>query len=193
MGLMAALHWDWSTPAGRYLVLQELVRDIPGEFGFEIRRCVMGRHFHRAGPGLRIFPGTRVFGVEKLSVGANCWIGIDNTIQANGGVEMGDDVLLGPGVKIWSVNHIYEDPHRPIIEQGYDHKPVVIGSNVWIGANAFVMPGARISDGVVVSAGSVVGGKTVEPYAVLAGIPARKIGTRLPAGAGGVDRAEKGT
>src|SRR5207253_1636021 len=110
----------------------------------------------------------------------NCWIGVDNVIQANGGVDIGDNVLLGPGVKIWSVNHVYSDPHRTIVDQGFDQKRVVIGSNVWIGANVFIMPGARISDGVVISAGSVVGSKLIEPYAVVAGNPARKIGTRLP-------------
>jgi acetyltransferase-like isoleucine patch superfamily enzyme len=175
-----ALRKDLGTPAGRYLIMQTLVRCLPGRLGTKIRSWVLGRRFKRAGPGLRLSPGVRLFGVEKLAVGANCQIGFDNIIQAHGGVEMGDNVVLGPGVNIWSVNHVYADPYRPIIEQGYDHKPVVIGSNVWIGANAFVMPGAHIGDGVVISAGSVVGGKAVEPYAVLAGNPARKIGSRLP-------------
>jgi acetyltransferase-like isoleucine patch superfamily enzyme len=89
-------------------------------------------------------------------------------------------VVLGPGVNIQSVNHVYVDPYRPITEQGCVWKPVHIGSNVWIGTNVFVMPGAHICDGVVISAGSVVGGKMVEPYAVIAGNPARKIGSRLP-------------
>ena len=181
MGFLSAVRWDLGTAGGRYLIVQEMVRNLPGEVGFEIRRRLLGRHFQRSGPGLRLFPGMRLFGVQQLAVGANCWIGIDNTIQANGGVEMGDNVLLGPGVKIWSVSHVYADPVRPIIEQGYEHKPVVIGSNVWIGANAFIMGGAHIGDGVVVSAGAVVGGKDVEPYAIIAGNPARKIGSRLPA------------
>jgi maltose O-acetyltransferase len=182
--LISVLRTDLGTPAGRYLIIQALVRGLPGELGLRIRSWVLGRRFKRAGPGLRLFPGIRLFGVEKLAVGANCWIGLDTIIQASGGVEMGDNVVLGPGVKIWSVNHVYTDPYRPIVEQGYDHKPVVIGSNVWIGANAFVMPGAHICEGVVISAGSLVGGKVVEPYAVIAGNPARKIGSRLPPGFG---------
>ena len=47
------------------------------------------------------------------------------------------------------------------------------------GSNAFIMPGAKIGNGVVISAGSVVGGKKIEPYAILAGNPARKISSRL--------------
>jgi len=50
---------------------------------------------------------------------------------------------------------------------------------VWIGANCFVMPGARIGAHSIVAAGSVVAGKDVEPYSILAGNPARKVGSRL--------------
>jgi maltose O-acetyltransferase len=178
--LARAIRSDLNNPGGRYLYLENWVRGIPGEIGFEIRRWMLGRYFKKHGPGLRLFPGVRLFGVDQLAVGQNCWIGLDNVIQANGGVEIGDNVLLGPGVKIWSVNHVYSDPKRTIVEQGFEQRRVVIGSNVWIGANAFIMPGARISDGVVISAGSVVGAKVIEPYSVMAGNPARKIGSRLP-------------
>jgi acetyltransferase-like isoleucine patch superfamily enzyme len=180
--LILALRKDLGTPAGRYVIIQALVRSLPGELGIQIRSWLLGRHFKRAGPGLRLAAGIRLFGVNKLAVGANCRIGLNNLIQANGGVEMGDNVVLGPGVNIESVNHVYVDPYRPITEQGYVRKPIYIGSNVWIGTNVFVMPGAHICDGVVISAGSVVGGKVVEPYAVIAGNPARKIGSRLPPG-----------
>lgn len=178
MGLISALFTDLRKSSWRFLVLQEMLRVIPGEFGFELRTRLLGRKFKHAGPDLRIFPGVRLFGVEHLVVGAHCGFGLDTTIQAHGGVEFGDHVMLGPGVKVWSVNHVFTDPARPVIEQGYEHKPVVIGSNVWIGANSFIMPGAHIGDGVIVSAGSVVGAKFVEPYSVMAGNPARRIGSR---------------
>jgi acetyltransferase-like isoleucine patch superfamily enzyme len=178
-GLVSAFRIDFGKPLNRYLLVQELVRVLPGEVGMWIRERAMSRYFKHVGEGLRMYPGTRLFGVENLSVGANCWIGFDNMIQANGGVKIGDNVLLGPGVKIWSVSHVFADPYQPIHEQGYRNAPVVIGSNVWIGANAFIMPGAVIGDGVVISAGSVVGAKAVEPYAIVAGNPARKIGSRL--------------
>lgn len=187
---LRALWRDVATPSGRYDILEALVRDVPGEFGYEMRRRFLGRRFARAGEGVRIGPGVRVFGPQELSVGENCWIGLDNVIQARGGVELGNNVLLGPGVSIWSVNHVFARTDQPIIEQGYDHKKVTIGNGVWVGAHCFIMPGANIGDGVVVSAGSVVGGKDIEPYAIVAGNPARRIGSRrdratgeLPAGA----------
>jgi acetyltransferase-like isoleucine patch superfamily enzyme len=122
--------------------------------------------------------GVYIRNINKLAVGHNVYFGVNSFVQAAGGVSIGDYVLVGPGTKIWSANHRYDDLDKPIIEQGYDFKKVTIGNNVWIGANVFVMPGAQIGDGVVISAGSVVGGKAYPPNAILAGNPARRIGER---------------
>lgn len=176
--LLTALRRDLASREVRYYVLEWLVRSVPGEFGTTLRVLALRRFFERAGRGLRIRPGVRLVGVRHLSVGDNCTIGLENVIQASGGVELGDNVLLGPGVKIWSLSHNFSRTDQPIIEQGYELKKVVVGNGAWIGAQCFIMPGAQIGDGVVVSAGSVVGGKAIEPYAIVAGNPARKIGTR---------------
>lgn len=58
-------------------------------------------------------------------------------------------------------------------------KPVVVGNDVWIGRSAIVLPGVSIGDGAVVGAGAVVT-KSVEPYAIVAGNPARLIRYRFP-------------
>lgn len=179
MGILRSLLRDIRPPGAWKSWLEALVRVLPGEVGFALRHRIMGRQFGAHGDGLIIYPGVRIFGAHKLKVGRNCRISYDCIFQANGGIEMGDEVIFGPGVKIWSVNHIFDQAEVPIFEQGYEHKPVVIGSGVWFGANSFVMPGARIGDHTIVSAGSVVAGKDVEPYSILAGNPARKIGSRL--------------
>ena len=176
--LVQAMMWDLFTREGRYLLVTSLVRSLPGEAGMVIRRIVFGRYFKKVGEGLAVYEGARIYGPDRLSVGRNCRIGLDNVIQANGEVEMGDDVLLGPGVKIWSVNHVSDRLDIAIWDQGYEHKKVTIGNGVWLGADVFVMPGANIGDHVVVAAGSVVGAKDVEPGTVLAGNPARRIGSR---------------
>lgn len=177
-GVLRAMWQDMITPENRYAWLQSALRNVPGDTGLALRRRFIGRYFRAAGEGLVIYSGAMIYGAEKLTVGDRCRIGIDNMIQANGEIEMGDDVLLGPGVKIWSVNHAFQKLDVPIWDQGYDHKKVVIGNGVWIGANTFVLPGANIGDHCVISAGSVVAGKAIEPYAILAGNPARKIGAR---------------
>ncbi len=157
----------------------ECIRHVPGELGQALRSRTLAGRLKRVGPGLVVYPGARVFGADKLEVGRNCRIGYDNIIQANGEIVFGDDVLLGPGVKIWSVNHASTRTDVSIWDQGYEHKRVELGDGVWIGANCFVMPGARIGAHSIVAAGSVVAGKDVEPYSILAGNPARKVGSRL--------------
>jgi len=161
--------------------IEALVRRMPGAVGHLFRRWVIGGQFRQAGPGLEIYPGAFIVGAEHLTVGKNCRIGYNNLIQASGGIEIGDDLLLGPDVKIWSLNHATDRTDIPIWDQGFEFKKVVIGNGVWVGANTFIMPGAEIGDHVIISAGSVVSGKKVAPYTILAGNPARKVGTRKPA------------
>lgn len=87
-------------------------------------------------------------------------------------IRMGDDVSIGPEATILSLGH---DPQSPTFEdRGGD---VVIGHRVWIGFRALILPGLTIGDGAVVGAGAVVT-KSVEPFAIVAGNPARKIGER---------------
>jgi acetyltransferase-like isoleucine patch superfamily enzyme len=99
-------------------------------------------------------------------------------IQAGGIIEVGEDVLIGPGAKIWSANHGFSDPSTPIQDQEYENKKVIIGNGCWIGANAFLMPGVNLGEGCIVSAGAIVGAKNYPPYKIIAGNPARVIGTR---------------
>lgn len=171
-------YWDIRDHFSRFQFLNAFLGAIPGRIGSHLRQRWIGRYFKHAGEDLQIYEGVRFRGIEYLSVGDRVHIGVDCFIQASGGIEMGDNVILGPAVKIWSLNHVFDDPDTPVHDQGYKKRPVRIGNDVWIGANAFIMPGADIGDGVVISAHAVVGGKTIPPYSMLAGNPARKIGSR---------------
>jgi acetyltransferase-like isoleucine patch superfamily enzyme len=172
--------WSIRKKSGRYAIAQWMFRNVPREYGVEIRRRAYRRYFGKMGEGVRIHEGVRIVQGEKLFLGDFTHIGIDNMLQAAGGIEIGEHVVLGPNVKIWSINHRFDDIDTPVMDQGYDFKKVIIGDKCWIGSNVFIMPGANIGEGVIVSAGSVVGGKTVPPYKILAGNPARVIGTREP-------------
>jgi len=176
--LVKLLKWDLQDKDSRFFYLLFVIRNLPGRFGMALRERALRRYFKTAGSNLRIHNGIIIRNISRLSVGDNVTLGVDNFIQAAGGISIGNDVLLGPGVKIWSVNHVFSNADIPVREQGYEFKPVDIGDNVWIGANSFLMPGVDIGDGAIISAGSVVGTKKVPPYAILAGNPARKIGTR---------------
>jgi acetyltransferase-like isoleucine patch superfamily enzyme len=87
-------------------------------------------------------------------------------------IRTGDDVSIGPEATLLSLGH---DPRSPeFADRGGD---VTIGSKVWIGYRALILPGLTVGDGAVVGAGAVVS-KSVEPFAIVAGNPARKIGER---------------
>lgn len=176
--LSKSVYWDFSWQQGRYEYLNWFLGKIPGHFGLAIRKIFIARCYHRAGKNIQIFPGVKIRGIHKFSVGNSVVLGEDIFLNANGGIVLEDEVGIGPGSKIWSVNHVIDDVSKPITEQGYEDKAVQIGKGVWIGANCTILPGADIGEGVVISAGSVVGGKKVKPYALMAGNPARVIGFR---------------
>ena len=176
--ILKLFYWSMKKRAGRYTLLQSFLKDIPGEYGPEMRRRFYRKYFGKMGRDVTIRTGVQIFNVNKLSVGDCCHIGIDNMLQAGGGIEIGNHVILGPSVKIWSINHKFDNLEKPLMEQGYEYKKVVLGDKCWIGANVFIMPGANIGEGVIISAGAIVGGKTIPPYKILAGNPARVIGTR---------------
>lgn len=115
---------------------------------------------------------------KGISVGDRTSIGHSNFIHGGGGVKIGSDCLLGPHVQIFSENHNYESPARPIRLQGERRSPVVIGDDVWIGAGSIVLSGVTIGDGAVVAAGAVVT-RDIPPMAVVGGVPARPISSRF--------------
>lgn len=121
--------------------------------------------------------GFRITSPQTVSIGSNCSFGQGVFIAGGGGVRVGDWVGLGPDVKIWSVNHRYDDVDRPWLLQGSDYNEVVIEDDVWLAANVFVMPGTTIGRGAIVAAGSVVN-KSIPEYALFAGNPGRVVGWR---------------
>lgn len=97
-------------------------------------------------------------------------------VNGTGGVDIGEDTLLGPGVRVISYQHRHAR-HELIRTQAVDARPIRIGRDVWIGANAVILAGVTIGDGAVVAAGAVVR-EDVPPYAIVAGVPAQIKKTR---------------
>lgn len=97
-------------------------------------------------------------------------------VNGTGGVDIGDDVLVGPGVRIISYRHQFAIG-QTIRSQPIVGLPIRIGRDVWIGANAVVLAGVTVGDGAVIGAGAVVRGD-VPPGAVVGGVPARVIKMR---------------
>lgn len=114
---------------------------------------------------------------KELIVGNNVGINRDCYIAVRGKVTIGNDVIFGPGVKIFSENHNYDDIDIAIKDQGVTHADVTLGDDIWIGANTIILPGVTIGSGSILAAGCVVN-KDVEPYTIVGGIPAKKIKER---------------
>jgi acetyltransferase-like isoleucine patch superfamily enzyme len=112
-----------------------------------------------------------------ITIGRNCFIGEFNVVRGQGGVRIGNDVYTGPMVQIVAVNHVYDDPNRPIREQGITAQGVVIEDDVWIGAGAVVLDGVTVGQGSVIGAGAVVTGD-IPPYSIAVGAPAKTIRDR---------------
>ncbi|MFI8565508.1 acyltransferase [Rhodococcus sp. NPDC078407] len=124
----------------------------------------------------------RVSGVIRNSgtgiiIGSRSAIGAYNCIMGQGGVQIGDDVLLGPNVTILSENHNFEASDVPIRLQGESRQRTVIEDDVWIGAGVVVLAGTHIGRGSVIAAGAVVR-ENVIAGTIVGGVPARLIGTR---------------
>jgi acetyltransferase-like isoleucine patch superfamily enzyme len=109
-----------------------------------------------------------------IQIGRDSLVGEFTVIRGQGGVTIGDRVYTSPFVQIVAVNHVFDDPSRPFVEQGITAEGIVIEDDVWIGAGAIVTDGVRVGRGAVIAAGAVVT-KDVPPHTVVGGIPARVI------------------
>lgn len=111
------------------------------------------------------------FGTGKgIKIGNNC--GIGGRSQVRGPLTIGDNVMMGPEVVVFTSNHTFDRLDITMDHQGSVTKPVVIGNDVWIGQRAMIMAGVTIGNGVVIAAGSIVT-KDIPDYAVVGGVPAR--------------------
>jgi acetyltransferase-like isoleucine patch superfamily enzyme len=111
---------------------------------------------------------------EGLVIGNNVGIAQNCFIQVRGLVTIGDNIIFGPGVSIFSENHNFSEIDKYINEQGETRKGVKIEDGVWIGTAATILDGVTIGKNSIVAAGSVVN-KDVPPYTVVGGIPAKII------------------
>lgn len=109
-----------------------------------------------------------------IKVGSNSLIGEYTVIRGQGGVHIGDRVYTSPFTQIIAVNHVFDDPNRPFVEQGITAEGIVIEDDVWLGAGVVITDGVRVGKGAVVAAGAVVT-KDVPPHTVVGGVPARPI------------------
>lgn len=135
---------------------EDILRQLLGSLGTSVHfeptfRCEFGRHIH---------------------IGNNFYANFDCVMLDGGGITIGDDVLLGPRVGIYTSNHAIDPAERAA--GGCYARPVRIGNRVWVGAGVHINPGVTIGEGSIIGSGSVVT-SDIPPHVIAAGVPCRVI------------------
>ena len=127
----------------------------------------------KIGVGTNIAPHCFITGAQ-ISIGNHSMINRFCFLDGRGGLEIGHNVNISHFTLIQTLSHDHQSPKFEDTA-----KSVKIGDHAWLGARCLVLPGVTIGEGAVVGAGAVVS-KDVPPFSVVAGVPAKVIGTRNP-------------
>ncbi len=166
----------WSVKTKIYYVLYSFF----GKYWFESSKFTFGKIIRRfwasnileiMGNNVNIEKGAHF--TPAVKIGDNSGIGIN--CELNGKVTIGNDVMMGPEVIIYSRGHKTTDINIPMIEQGEtDTREVKVGNDVWIGRRAIILPGVIIGSGCIIGAGAIVT-KDIPDYGIAVGNPAKVV------------------
>jgi len=141
-----------------------------------LRRCA------KVGEQVRLRMPVVVYAPEKLSIGSQVDVGEFVVLRANGGMRIGNRVLIAAHATLTTRGH-------PILPPRFGHTvdaPIVIEDDVWVGAAAVVLPGVTIGRGSIVGAGAVVT-RDVPPDTIVGGVPGRLLRATSATGPSEVD------
>jgi acetyltransferase-like isoleucine patch superfamily enzyme len=111
-----------------------------------------------------------------IHIGESSSVGQGSILYGNGGLEIGNKVMIAGQCFIVASRHIVEDRERPMADQGFAASGIRICDDVWIGAGAKILDGVTIGEGAIVGANAVVN-RSVPPGARVGGVPARPLHT----------------
>lgn len=112
-----------------------------------------------------------------INIGKRSRIGPYSILYGLGGLDIGDDVIIGAQTMLIASTHKFSDKNASISSQGSEGKGVRIENDVWIGANVKVLDGCTIGTGAIIAAGAIVT-QDVEPFTIVGGVPAQLIRKR---------------
>ena len=110
---------------------------------------------------------------KGLVLGKNVGVGSNSFLGCAGGIEIGEDTIIGNFVSFHAENHNYSDPTLPIRAQGVSHVGIKVGKGCWIGAKVTILDGAIIEDGCIIAAGALVTQGRYQANSIYGGVPAR--------------------
>jgi len=106
---------------------------------------------------LKVDRKCRFYGIENIKCGKNVFFGENAFVKAEGGLLIGDNVIISRNLVLYTHNHNYEGKFLPF-DDTFKMKPVIIGSNTWIGMNVTIAPGTNIGEGAIIGLGANVFG-----------------------------------
>lgn len=148
---------------------------------YSLGRFLKRKYFHWKYSLKNVHPTFYIGGKTSISsdfiAGPYSYVGPNCIIYPK--VSIGAYTMIANNVSILGGDHNFKKAGTPTIFSGREElKPTIIGKDVWIGSNSIVMTGLTIGDGTIVAAGSVVT-KSLEPFSIYGGVPARKIKERF--------------
>ena len=131
----------------------------------------LGDHV-RIGAFSRVITSTSFNNIGQfIRIGNNVGIGEFAYLGGGGGLEIGNDCIIGQYLSCHPENHQYQNPTQLIRSQGVTRKGIKIGNNCWIGAKVTILDGVTIGDNCVIAAGAVVT-KPMPADSIIGGVPA---------------------
>ena len=161
-------HFDVSEFAelGRNVILE------PGVLVFHPEHIAIGNDVY-VGHGAIL----KAYHRNRMTIGDGTWIGQQCFLHSAGGITIGANVGIGPGVKILTSSHRLDQIDRPILHAELEFAPVVVDEGSDIGVGAVILPGVRIGRRAQVGAGAVVT-DDVPDFGIVVGVPARLVRLR---------------
>lgn len=119
--------------------------------------------------------GSKIRGYQYITIGDNTAVGDNVVLDGRKGITIGKNVNISSDAQLWSEQHDHRDPYfRCNSDESFR---IIVDDYVWIGPRVIILHGVHIGKGAVIAAGAVVT-KNVDPYTIVAGIPAKAIGKR---------------
>ena len=173
IGRRVKVRHGYKITAGKNLIIEDNV----SINALSVNGICLGNNVSIARDSILFCTGVIAYRGEGINIGDRTGISARAYLAGQGGITIGNDVIMGPNVQIFSENHLFADLNLTIKEQGVTKQAVVIGNNCWLGGGSTILAGVTIGDGCVVAAGSVVT-KSFPQNSVIAGIPAKLVKNR---------------